>query len=498
MLRKQPLLPGDLSQTHYFLTVPGINKRHYECLKFSVSQILRVTKYILQRLVIYIKLLLMKINSNPIILAINSNFSKISNLPIHKHKSLANELSYTVGNDFVGFKKKKSLLSRHGSFPSGLLVEVVEWCEQNKIQFEVVDKRTKPKASSKLFTLNLGCTPYEEQLKAVEACYEYEQGIVEMPTGSGKSITMALLVNKLQLKTLIVVPNLELKRQLRESFTRYFGNLDNIRIENIDSKSLKTCTDFDVLIIDESHHVAAQTYLDLNKNNWGSMYYRYFFTATPFRSNKEEQILFKSLAGELIYRLDYHTAVEKGFIVPVEAYFIDIPKNKNYATHWATMYSELVVNNKVRNDIIVNLLSALKSENKSTLCLVKEIKHGNTLSSAASIFFANGQDENSPDLISFFSHDKIKTLIGTTGVLGEGVDTKPCEYVIITGLGKSKTQFLQQCGRGVRRYPGKESCKVIIFRDASHKWTLAHFREQCRILKEIYDIEPIKLDVGNT
>ena len=42
-----------------------------------------------------------------------------------------------------------------------------------------------------------------------------------------------------------------------------------------------------------------------------------------------------------------------------------------------------------------------------------------------------------------FNMGEIKTLIGTTGVVGEGVDTRPTEYVIIAGLGKSKPAFMQ-------------------------------------------------------
>ena len=86
--------------------------------------------------------------------------------------------------------------------------------------------------------------------------------------------------------------------------------------------------------------------------------------------------------------------------------------------------------------------------NAPTLTLVKEINHGKALSVLSDSPFSNGEDEESRKYIELFKEARIKTLIGTTGVLGEGVDTKPAEYVIIAGLGKSKNAFMQQVGRG--------------------------------------------------
>jgi superfamily II DNA or RNA helicase len=291
------------------------------------------------------------------------------------------------------------------------------------------------------------------------------------------------------------VPNTTLKRQLTDSFLQYFGSLNNITIENIDSPKLKNAKDYDCLIIDECHHSAAKTYRSLNKHSWNKIYYRFAFTATPFRSREEEQLLYESVAGQVIYQVSYHTAVKQGYICPVEAYYYEIPKTKIQSNSWPQVYSTLVVNNSVRNRIISELLSSLNHNKVSTLCLVKEIKHGETLSEYCKLQFANGINEDSKDIIHFFNQGK---LTATNGVVGEGVDTKPAEFIVIAGLGKSKNQFLQQVGRGLRKYPGKESCKVIIFYDPSHKWTKEHYKAQCKYLLDEYNIIPVKLDLPNT
>lgn len=433
-------------------------------------------------------------------LTIGNSYCLIENLSIEQHKALKDVLSYELdpkANYFSGgFRpRKQSLLSAKGSFPTGLLSLVKKFIIDQKIETYVEDDiRALPMPLESTISLSLHVTPYTEQIEAAEACQRAKRGIVRAVTGFGKSITMALLIEKLQMRTLIIVPNLELKRQLTDSFKQYFGSLGNITIENIDSRTLLKANDYDCLIIDEAHHVAAKTYRKLNKSVWNGIYYRFFFTATPFRSRDEEQLLFQSIAGDLIYDVSYDTAVKKGYIVPMEAYYIEVPKTKTTANTWPQVYSQLIVHNEVRNQYIINLLTSLKNE--STLCLVKELAHGNILTKAIDGFFVHGTNEDTPYLIRLFNETKLKTLIGTTGVLGEGIDSRPCEYVIIAGLGKSKPQFMQSCGRAFRNSPGKTSAKIIIILDKSHKYLRDHYKAQVKYLGEEYGVIPTKLVIN--
>ena len=337
--------------------------------------------------------------------------------------------------------------------------------------------------------------PYPEQLEAVKVAAAKGQGAICMPTGFGKSICMALLIQELQVRTLVVVPNLTLKVQLTESFRKLFGSLDNITVENIDSGKLLAAKDYDCLIIDEAHHAAATTYRRLNMKAWGGIFYRFFFTATPYRARDEEQILMESITGPVIYRVSYEQALSRGAIVPVEAYYIDLPvtQMKGNPNSWPAVYSELVVNNVVRNSIICNLISSLGSS--STLTLVKEIRHGEILAEITGQPFANGAADNCRQLILEFILGENTSLIGTTGVIGEGLDLKPCEYVLLAAGGKSKTQMMQQIGRCLRLYPGKETGKVILFRDTSNKYLLNHFKAQVKSLRDEYGVAPLKLEV---
>lgn len=432
------------------------------------------------------------------LLELGNSYSNIKGLTTSQFKDLRKLLSYRDNPQAIFYSKRpfptvKYLIDSKGNYPTGLQPRVERFLNSNLIKFSVKAVKANCKKVDHKFK-NISFTPYLAQETAVSKVDIYHRGIIAMPTGTGKSLVIALIVARLNVKTLIVVPNLEIKKQLIESFKALFGDMSNISIENIDSNALKTAKGYDCLIIDEAHHVAAKTYYKLNKSVWSGVYYRYMLTATPFRNNPEEELLFEGIAGKIIYKLSYREAISKGYIVPVEAYYIELPKQKTDAYTWAQVYSELVVNNHTRNHCIRELLCNLIESEQSTLCLIKEIAHGMKLS-IPSTPFANGQDAASRVYINKFNSKQLLSLIATAGLLGEGVDTKPCEYVIIAGLGKAKSAFMQQVGRAVRTYPGKESAKVILFKDKSHKFTLAHFKEQCKILKEEYGIEPIKLEL---
>lgn len=430
---------------------------------------------------------------------INNSFSQVKGLTTPLMANLKKVLSYQTDPAAAFYSKGfgprvKYLIDKRGFYPTGLTYRVLEHLNKTSVPYVISDQRAKPKLNSVKLSLPKSLKPYAWQLEATERAVKSGVGGIAACTGSGKSLVIALIASRLGVKTLVVVPTLEIQKQLKASLLELFkANAKYITVLNIDSSELQKSKGYDCLIIDECHHSAAKTYQKLNKTAWTGIYHRFFLTATFFRNQENEQLMFEGLAGKLIYELPYKKAVAEGYIVPVKAYYVDVPKSNVNGYTWAQVYNELVVNNENRNSIIKTILSLTAVSGIRTLCLVKEIAHGNKFSDL--IPFVNGQDEDSRQNIERFNKGTLATIIGTTGIIGEGVDTKPCEMVIIAGLGKAKSAFMQQVGRAVRVYSGKESASVIIFKDDSHKWTKSHFKAQCKILFEEYGVVPIKLSL---
>jgi len=422
-----------------------------------------------------------------IIIEIGNSYSQVKGMTPEVYSGLRKLLSYSPNASTAhytgGFVRIKYLIDKQGFFPTGLLARV----KAHLKVFTTKDLRVLPMRHP----FHPSDSAYPWQNAATKTGLELTRGIISAVTGSGKSRVIRMLAEISGLRTLVVVPSVEIKYQLRDALK----GLTNVTIQNIDSPLLKKPGNFDCLILDEAHHSASKTYQDLNKKAWKDIYYRYFITATPFRNQQDEQLLFEGIAGQVIYQLDYPTAVSKGYICPIEAYYYDLPKLPVNGTTWNSVYNELVVHNEYRNNLISALLLRLNSAGQATLCLVKEVAHGEALAKLTGLPFTHGQDEESRDYIRQFKSGEIKALIGTEGVLGEGIDLKPCEYVVIAGLGKAKSSLMQKIGRVIRTYPGKESGKVILFRDKSHKWTLAHFNAQKKICLDEYQVLPIKLEI---
>lgn len=429
-----------------------------------------------------------------VILDINNSYSQVKGLTSSQFRELRELLSYK--DDSKAFyantvSRPRRLIDAKGNFPTGLVYRVLVYFDDNDIEYQVSNNCKQPVKKLK-FKCSLPHLPTEDQNLAIARAKFYRQGIISMPTGTGKSMVIAMLINKFKVNTLIIVPNLGLKNQLIKTLNSAFGKTKYITVENVDSPKLKNMANFDMLIIDECHHSAAKTYHKLNKV-WNNVYYRFFLTATPYRSNDAEQILLECIAGQLIYELSYKEAIEKKYIVPIRAYYIDLPEIKNdYYTHQEA-YKNLVVDNEHRNDLIVSKMIANNIKKQSTLCLIKEIKHGLELSSRIGCVFANGEDKTSSAYINQFNDGIYSILVGTTGVLGEGIDTKPAKMIIIASPGKSKPALLQQIGRGLRNHLGKEFCTIILFRDISHKFLLRHFKIQCKIIEETFGVKVEKI-----
>lgn len=435
-------------------------------------------------------------------IAYGNSYSKISGLTALQLKALRQELSYKVDFATARFipnpaNRVKYCIDLKGNFASGLLSKVQRFLQSSEIEYWIDSRginRDEPKRLKRAFKSTMTVIPYPDQVEALKRILGLHRGVISMPTGTGKSLVIAMLLEAQKLKTLIIVPTLELKYQLTDYLTECFTSIEGITVENIDSSALNEATDYDCLIIDECHRSAAKTYRNLNKKAWSGIRWRYSFSATPFRNDKEEQLLYEGVAGDVVYELSYEHAVNKGYIAPVEAYYYELPKVAVKGYTYAEVYSELVVHREDRNRIIAGALEGLWKTGKHCLCLVKEVAHGKILSEMTGIPFSNGADEDSRQWIETFKSGKLKCLIATEGLLGEGVDIKPCEFVILCGAGKARSALMQKIGRTIRKYPGKESGKVILFKDKSHKWLLTSFNTHARIIKEEYGVLLTKLE----
>ncbi|SRR5579875_798885 len=117
--------------------------------------------------------------------------------------------------------------------------------------------------------------PYQQE--AVNAWLDADaRGIVTLPTGAGKTVVALGALAQLGVRTLVVVPTIELLRQWREGIIERLGvpaelvgvigggerRTGPITVITYDSAAMprRRLDDFGLLIFDEAHHLPAQSY----------------------------------------------------------------------------------------------------------------------------------------------------------------------------------------------------------------------------------------------
>lgn len=157
-------------------------------------------------------------------------------------------------------------------------------------------------------------TPFPHQQEAVATWWKARgQGVVVLPTGTGKTFTAMLAIQKVQRPTLVVTPTIDLLNQwhfeLSKAFNTTIGlmgggtyDLQPLTVTTYDSAYIhldRWGNRYGLLVFDECHHLPGPTY---SMAAVGSLApYRLGLTATPERADGQES-MYESLIGPIVYR----------------------------------------------------------------------------------------------------------------------------------------------------------------------------------------------------
>lgn len=304
---------------------------------------------------------------------------------------------------------------------------------------------------------------------------------IELPTGSGKTVTF-LSYSKEHKRILIVVPTKELLNQVYES-AQYFYHKNKISrkgsgydeipsqvhiciINSIRGKYLDILikSDYDLLIIDEAHHVQAESYKRLIKSFNCKIL---GVTATPDRLDGK---FIHELLGQCTYKKDVIELIECGYLCDIEGYSvkskIDISDvdSHNFDFSLRDLYKKLC--NDSRNDLIVQICKETLGDRK-TLIFCINIDHSKIICKilnenglkAAHIDGAMSNDLRK-SILNDFRTGKIKYLTNCQ-LLTEGFDEPSIDGIVLAKPTKSRALFNQMIGRGLRTCKGKINCKVV-------------------------------------
>jgi superfamily II DNA or RNA helicase len=156
--------------------------------------------------------------------------------------------------------------------------------------------------------------PYQEDALAAWLAAE-GRGVVVLPTGAGKTVLALMATARLGLRTLVVVPTIELLYQWREAMIERLGVAkQHVGILGDGQRAVRPITistyasaampeapiaGTGLLICDEAHHLPSPSYSAIPARCGAP--YRLGITATPERSDGAENALYQ-LLGAVVYQ----------------------------------------------------------------------------------------------------------------------------------------------------------------------------------------------------
>ena len=314
-------------------------------------------------------------------------------------------------------------------------------------------------------------------------------------TGVGKTITAATDAKAVSGRTLFLVNALKLASQAKDTFAKvwpeaalgeYTGSQKDMSqtvifatVQSI-SKDLEkfSPTDFDYLIVDECHHAAANTYQKI---------FTYFhpkfilgLTATPERSDGEDMLeLFQNVA----HKMDLKTAVERGVLVPIRCIRVKTNIDLTDVRINGIKYNSQDLESKLfipeRNQLIVD--TYLKYVNgKKTVIFCASVDHAAEIAKLLRDGGVKAEAVSGRDRVEVREKILKDYETGSTNVLcacdllNEGWDSPHTTVLFMARPTMSKTIYLQQLGRGTRRYPGKEDLLMVDFVDNANMFNMPY------------------------
>ena len=408
----------------------------------------------------------------------------------------------------------KIVSTEQGELTQAVLQEFDElWKDEHSLAFEdfidsyrqeylnekIIRKQKQQAVSEQVVELeNYRLKPNKMQVAFVKNVMEMraqhiDRALLLSSTGTGKSLASAFMLREMGTKrVLFVVHREQIAKQTMKSYKRVFGSSRTYGLLSGNSRefgsdflfatmqmlskedilSHYSPEDFDVIILDECHHVGAESYQKIMRyfkpKFWLGM------TASP---DTNQYDIYSIFDHHIAYEIRLQQALEEDLLCPFHYFGItDLEINGEVFDDNAGVknFSKLISDARVdyvidkanyygfSGDRVKGLIFCSRKDEAKELSkkfnergLRTEVLTGeDTQERRESVIARLTNDEDGEDQLDY---------IFTVDIFNEGVDIPEINQVIMLRPTQSPVVFIQQLGRGLRKYEGKEYVVILDF-----------------------------------
>lgn len=319
------------------------------------------------------------------------------------------------------------------------------------------------------------------------------RALIVSATGSGKTYLAAFdALNFAPNRLLYVVHEGSILRKSLETFQEVFGSLKTCGMYSGEAKELEAdfifttnvsmCRslelfskkEFDYIIIDECHHAVADTYRQII--DYFEPEFLLGLTATENRMDNKDVV--ELFGNNIPYELRLRDAIINDLIVPFHYYGI-----RDELVNYGLTDSEerrliAQISNEDNCNYIYQQIESHRPEGQKlkALAFCRNIQHARMMAENLSEYyhtaFLSGKNKTGERIRAYNdlqSDNKELEILFAVDILNEGVDIPGVNMVLFLRPTESSTIFIQQLGRGLRKYPNKNFVTILDFIGNSYK-----------------------------
>lgn len=388
--------------------------------------------------------------------------------------------------------------------------DYADFIEDYRIRYKIKKEQQKLARESEVISIEkYKLEQNSMQVKFIESVMDlYESGenraLLISSTGTGKTYASAFALREMlqkraketgrNVRALFLVHREQIAKQALRSYKNVFGERYSFGLLSGNSKNYKSdilfstmqmmaredimkkfnANDFDIIIIDEVHRAGADSYQRIM--NYFTTRFWIGMTASPDRTDGYD--IYGLFNHNIAYEIRLQQAMEEKLLCPfhyfgitdleVDGHVIDDDDLKNVQN-----FAKLVCDDRVQyimqqieyygysGDRVRGLMFCSSKEEVKTLSVKFNMRGLRTIVLTGD----SSQNEREDAILRLEQNEQENALdyILTVDIFNEGVDVPAVNQVIMLRPTESPIVFIQQLGRGLRKYAGKEYVVILDF-----------------------------------